>query len=196
MNRATFWPCLAVVILCGSWAAGREPLPPATPWPTACEATRPCGVGYTPGWRPRIKCRCACQAPLGHSVRSALAAQVDRGVSAYLTLHRYDFRAGDATGRLSAYGMVRLYRLARISMQSGLPIVVEADFDHPGLHAARRRHVLERLAAIDPYFSDETVGIGLPTSRGLRGEEVDRIHQTKLRNTQNRGPIFGASIGE
>jgi hypothetical protein len=191
MNKSLLPLCVIIAGLLGGRAVGQEELPPVEASPVTPNTIYPCDVGYAPGW----SIRCCCRRPFGSSVRAALTAQVDHGIRAHLTLYHYDFQSGESAGQLSEFGLARLDRFARISMQTGFPIIVEVDYANPGLNAARKGSVLTELTAIDPYFTEDMVVVGT-TTRSLRGHDADLFHQTELQSAQNRGPISGSAIGD
>lgn len=197
-------PLLALVAfgLCQRSVFCQEVLP--TPSELTCSPSYPCEQGYRPGWLCMFRvshsgyhsCSRSQVTPVGKSVHSIMSAQVENGIRAQLMLYHFDFGIGEGADQLNPHGMQGLRRMAQLSMQTGLPVLIQSSFATPTLDERRRQSVVKQLVEINDFFTGDMVLLGEPQHRGLRGEEVIAVQESLLQNTQNRGPIFGSAIGD
>jgi hypothetical protein len=134
-------------------------------------------LGYPEDFKPR---------PLGSSVYASGRMMVANGAEARLALLDYDFAPGAA--ELNDRGRDQLARLAAQLAASPYPLIVERTPGDPELAGARRRVVLDTLAAASFPIEEGRVLVGEPIPFGLSGVNAQIISANLLNRTQQYGP--------
>lgn len=133
--------------------------------------------GYPEEFKPR---------PLGASLYDNNRAMVANGAAAKLVLFEYDFEPG--TSVLKPRGRDQLARMTAQLAASPYPLIIERTPDNPRLADARRAAVLAELAAGPLPVPADRVLVGMPTPRGMSGNDADIISANALQRTRLYGP--------
>ena len=133
--------------------------------------------GYPEEYAPR---------PLGAALYDQNRVMVANGAAAKLVLFEYDFEPG--TSRLKPRGRDQLARMTAQLAASPYPLIIERTPDDPPLADARRAAVLAELAAGPLPIPPERVLVGMPTPRGMSGNDADIINSNALQRTRLYGP--------
>ncbi|MDG3004743.1 hypothetical protein [Paludisphaera mucosa] len=134
-------------------------------------------LGYPEEFRPRM---------LGSSVYAMGRTMASNGAEARLALHDYDFAPGSA--ELNERGRDQLAKAAAQLAASPYPLIVERTPDDPELAGARRRAVLDALAAASFPVAEERVLVGQPLPFGMSGVNAQIVSANALNRTQQYGP--------
>lgn len=150
-------------------------------------------------WKAKCRSKCdACEAAqeapvtaLGETVAAPARVQIANGVAARMVLYNCDFV--ENSDRLSVRGRDELARISMWALHHPCPIIIERTPYCPGLDEARRKTVVQALAA--GPISAERVIVAPAIANGLGGRDPEIMWQRMNAHTQGGGILSGGGGG-
>jgi hypothetical protein len=176
-------PLAAALLLTGTGETARAQYPAGVPCPPAAipgKAKLPC----RPPW-PAV--------PFGAATELYFQTHITNGVATRMTFYDYDFVPD--TAQLNSYGRDRLRQVAGWLPHNPFPVTIERMPAAPALAEARRRVVLNELAALLGPVPPERVMVGPSPTTPLRGVETELIYQNLLRLADSAGMSPSTGVG-
>jgi hypothetical protein len=177
---------------------GASPQPAESPATVACPACP--GTAPPPRWWcfwDRRHGGCSGQVdgsgggpvPLGASINTAMATQIQNGAAARMMLYHFDFDPGKA--QLTPRGQRQLSKIARWLPTGAAPVLIQPT-GVTALDAARRALVRAQLARFSFPVPEERVRTAVPPVRELDGVDAILIEQKLQSLASPAQPVSGA----